>query len=59
MPEQIPEAAAAGLACYEIAAEQAVKKSEGPTSFRQQLFDCVYKLDEKQIRAMQQVSGPA
>jgi hydroxyethylthiazole kinase len=59
MPDQVPEAAAAGLACYEIAAEQAVKKSEGPTSFRQQLFDCVYKLDEKQIRAMQQVSGPS
>lgn len=57
MPDQVPEAAAAGLACYEIAAEQAVKKSDGPTSFRQQLFDCVYKLDEKQIRAMQQVSG--
>jgi len=59
VPDQVPEAAAAGLACYEIAAEQAVKKSEGPTSFRQQLFDCVYKLDEKQIRAMQQISGPA
>lgn len=57
MPDQVPEAATAGLACYEIAAEQAVKKSDGPTSFRQQLFDCVYKLDEKQIRAMQQVSG--
>jgi hydroxyethylthiazole kinase len=56
-PEQVPEAAAAGLACYEIAAEQAVKKSEGPTSFRQQLFDCVYKLDEKQVRALQQVSN--
>jgi len=54
-PEQIPEAAAAGLACYEIAAEQAVKKSEGPASFKQHLFDCVYKLDEKQVRAMQQV----
>jgi hydroxyethylthiazole kinase len=59
MPDQVPEAAAAGLTCYEIAAEQAVKKSEGPTSFRQQLFDCVYKLDEKQIRAMQQVTGPS
>jgi hydroxyethylthiazole kinase len=57
-PDQVPEAAAAGLVCYEIAAEQAVKKSEGPTSFRQQLFDCVYKLDEKQIRALQQVSAP-
>jgi len=56
-PDQLPEAAAAGLACYEIAAEQAVKKSEGPTSFKQQLFDCVYKLDEKQVRALQQVSA--
>jgi hydroxyethylthiazole kinase len=56
-PEQIPEAAAAGLACYEIAAEQAVKKSDGPSSFKQQLFDCIYRLDEKQIRAMQQVSA--
>lgn len=59
MPDQLPEAAAAGLVCYEIAAEQAVKKAEGPTSFRQQLFDCVYKLDEKQVRAMQQISGPS
>jgi hydroxyethylthiazole kinase len=55
-PEQIPEAAAAGLACYEIAAEQAVKKSEGPASFKLHLFDCVYKLDEKQVRALEQVS---
>ncbi len=55
-PGQIPEAAAAGLACYEIAAELAVKKSEGPGSFRQQLFDCVHRLDEKQIRSMQQVN---
>jgi hydroxyethylthiazole kinase len=46
-PGQIPEAAAAGLACYEIAAEQAVKKSDGPSSFKQQLFDCIYRLDEK------------
>jgi len=56
-PDQIPEAAAAGLACYEIAAEQAVKKSDGPSSFKQQLFDCIFRLDEKQIRAMQQVTA--
>jgi hydroxyethylthiazole kinase len=56
-PNQIPEAAAAGLACYEIAAEQAVKKSDGPGSFRMQLFDCISRLDEKQIRAMQQVTA--
>lgn len=59
VPGQIPEAAAAGLACYEIAAELAVKKSDGPSSFKQQLFDCIYRLDEKQIRAMQQVHAPA
>ena len=56
-PGQLPEAAAAGLACYEIAAEQAVKKSDGPSSFKQQLFDCIFHLDEKQILAMQQVSS--
>jgi hydroxyethylthiazole kinase len=55
-PDQLPQAAAAGLACYEIAAEQAVKKSDGPSSFRQQLFDCVFRLDEKQVRALQQVT---
>jgi len=56
LPDQIPEAAAAGLACYEIAAELAVKKSDGPGTFVQHLFDCIAKLDEKQVRAMQQVS---
>jgi hydroxyethylthiazole kinase len=56
-PEQLPEAAAAGLACFEIAAEQAVKKSDGPSSFRQQLLDSVFKLDERQVRALQQVSA--
>ena len=58
-PDRIPEAAAAGLASYEIAAEQAAKKSDGPSSFRQQLFDFIYRLDEKQIRAMQQVTVAA
>jgi hydroxyethylthiazole kinase len=54
-PDQIAEAATAGLACYEIAAELAVKKAEGPASFKLHLFDCIYQLDEKQIRALQQV----
>jgi hydroxyethylthiazole kinase len=57
LPEQIAEAAAAGLACYEIAAEQAVKKSDGPSSFKQQLFDSIFRLDEKQIRAMEKVTS--
>jgi hydroxyethylthiazole kinase len=55
MPDQIPAAAAAGLACYEVAAELAVKKSDGPASFKQHLFDAIYHLDEKQVRSLQQV----
>jgi hydroxyethylthiazole kinase len=56
-PDQLPEAVAAGLACFEIAAELAVKKSDGPASFKQHLFDCVFQLDEKQIRSLQQVQA--
>lgn len=56
LPEQLPEATAAALACYEIAAELAVKKSDGPGTFLHHLFDCIAKLDEKQVRAMHRVS---
>jgi hydroxyethylthiazole kinase len=38
-------AAAAGLACYEIAAEIAAKTAGGPGTFKEKLFDAVYKLD--------------
>ena len=48
-------AAAAGLACYEIAAEVAVRKSEGPGTFKEQLFDCIYKLDQKTVEKMQKI----
>lgn len=37
-------AAAAGLACYEIAAELAVKGSKGPGSFKEKMYDEVYTL---------------
>jgi hydroxyethylthiazole kinase len=56
-PEQVPEAAAAGLACFEIAAELAVQRSDGPAAFKQQLFDCVFKLDERQIEGLQRVAA--
>jgi hydroxyethylthiazole kinase len=46
-------ASAAGLACYEIAAEVALKKSDGPGTFKDKLFDCIYKLDRKTIEKMQ------
>lgn len=48
-------AAAAGLVCFEIAAERAAKKAEGPGSFKEALFDCVYHLDEETVDAKQKV----
>jgi hydroxyethylthiazole kinase len=54
-PNHVPEAAAAGLACFEIAAEQAVTKAAGPVSFKQALFDCVFALDAEQVERMQKV----
>jgi len=48
-------AAACGLACYEIAAEIAAKNSKGPGSFKENLFDAVYNLDEKIVVKMQKI----
>jgi hydroxyethylthiazole kinase len=48
-------AAAAGLVCFEIAAECAVKKSKGPGTFKERLYDCMYALDKKTIDSMQKV----
>lgn len=48
-------ASAAGLACFEIAAEIAVKGCNGPGTFKEQLIDCIYNLDEKTVRSKQKV----
>jgi hydroxyethylthiazole kinase len=48
-------AAAAGLACFEIAAECAAEKSKGPGTFRENLFDCLYVLDKKTVDGRQKV----
>ena len=48
-------AAAAGLACFEIAAECAVKSSAGPGSFKEQLFDRLYILDRKTLEKKQKI----
>ncbi|MGA2748915.1 MAG: hydroxyethylthiazole kinase [Verrucomicrobiota bacterium] len=48
-------AAACGLACYGIAAELAAKKSRGPASFKNALFDCLYNLDEATAAKMQRI----
>lgn len=43
--KDLAEAAAAGLACYEVAAERAAKGAKGPGSFKERLFDEVFALD--------------
>lgn len=49
------KAAACALASYGIASELAAKQSRGPTSFKEQLFDCLYNLDQPTIERMQRV----
>lgn len=50
-------AAAAGLACYEIAAERAAKKAAGPGTFKPLLFDEIHALDEKTVERMLKVGS--
>jgi len=50
-------AAAAGLVCYEIAAEVAAEKAGGPASFKALLFDALYSLDRETVERRQQVLG--
>jgi hydroxyethylthiazole kinase len=54
-PQDITAAAAAGLCCYEIAAELAIKKSKGPASFKDQLFDSIFSLKKDEVVSMQRV----
>jgi len=49
-------AAASALICFEIAAECAVKLSQGPGTFKEKLFDCIFNLDKKTIDRMQRVA---
>jgi hydroxyethylthiazole kinase len=48
-------AAAAGLACYEIAAELAAEQAGGPGSFKELLFDKIYALDALSVDRMQKI----
>jgi len=48
-------ASASALASFEIAAECAAKKSSGPGTFKEKLFDCVFNLDRKTIEKMQKI----
>jgi len=48
-------ASVAGLVCYEIAAEMAAKASNGPGSFKEQLFDAVHNLDSETVNRMKRI----
>lgn len=48
-------AAAAGLVCFEIAAERAAQRAQGPASFKEKMFDALYGLDKKQVGRFQKV----
>lgn len=48
-------AAAAGLVCFEVAAECAAKTATGPAMFKEKMFDCLYHLDKKTADRMQKV----
>ncbi len=48
-PENLPAAAAAGLACYEIAAELAVPAVAGPADFKLRLLDAIHHLTPEDV----------
>lgn len=54
--EDLTVGAAAGLCCYEIAAECAAESSTGPGTFKERLFDCVFSLDTKTVDAKQRIN---
>lgn len=56
-PHSLIEAAAAGLCCFEIAAELAVRDGAGPGTFMARLHDAVFRLDRTIVDSMQKVSG--
>ena len=48
-------ASTAALVCFEIAAERAIEIAKGPGTFKENLYDCLFHLDEKTINTMQKV----
>ncbi|MEI6631044.1 MAG: hydroxyethylthiazole kinase [bacterium] len=50
-------ACAAGLSCFEIAAELAARNTKGPGAFKEKIFDCLFSLDKKTIDKRQKIEG--
>jgi len=49
-------ASAAGLCCFEIAAELAAENSKGPGSFKKAMYDAAYNLDKETVEKMQKIT---
>jgi len=49
-------ASCAGLVCFEVAAEIAAGKAQGPGSFKELLYDAVYNLDKETVDIMKKVT---
>lgn len=52
----LARAAAAGLACYEVAAEQAAREARGPATFKEGLFDALARLEPSAAGALSRIS---
>ncbi len=51
----LAKASAAGICCYEIAAELAARNSDGPGTFKTKLFDFAFHLNKEQIENMARI----
>jgi hydroxyethylthiazole kinase len=48
-------ASVSGLVCFEVAAQLAAAKSNGPGSFKENLFDSLYNLSSSQVTRLQKI----
>ena len=55
MHPDLAQAAAAALVIFGVAAEGAAPQSQGPASFKERLFDCLYNLDEATVKRLERV----
>ena len=53
--KDLAKASAAALSCFGIAGELAAKESKGPGSFKESLYDNIYKLDRNTVEKMQRI----
>ena len=53
--KDLAEAAAGALSVYGIAAELAASESRGPATFKEKLFDNIYRLDRETIEKLQRI----